>query len=85
MCCCGSEAMTRLVPLARPTKTPLAYWCAALGKLFSMKHTLQALSRLLTKPFRSGDPQTEASAAEAELELNEARLDAQRRDSYLTR
>jgi hypothetical protein len=54
-----------------------------------MKHTQQALSRLLTKPFRSGDPQTEASAAEAELELNEARLDAQleaqRRDSYLTR
>lgn len=54
-----------------------------------MKRTLHALLRLLTKPFRSGDPEKEARAAEAELEMDEARrdalLEAQRRDSYLTR
>jgi hypothetical protein len=49
-----------------------------------MKSTLHALFRLLTKPFRSGDPDTEAHDAEAELVMNEARrgalLEAQRRD-----
>ena len=54
-----------------------------------MKRTLHALLRLFTKPFRSGDPQTEASAAEAEKEILESRrdaqLEAQHRDSYLTR
>lgn len=41
-----------------------------------MKSTLHALFRLLTKPFRSGDPETEARDAEAELEMDEARHDA---------
>jgi hypothetical protein len=54
-----------------------------------MKSSLHALFRLLTKPFRSGDPEREARAAAAELEMNESRrdaqLEAQRRDSYLTR
>ena len=54
-----------------------------------MKNTLEAFLRLLTKPFRRGDPQTEASAAEAEKEMLEARrdaqLEAQHRNSYLTR
>ena len=54
-----------------------------------MKGTLHAFLRLLTKPIRSGDPEEEARAAEAELEISEARrdalLEAQRRDSYLTR
>jgi hypothetical protein len=54
-----------------------------------MKSTLHALFRLLTKPFRNGDPETEALAAEAEREIIEARrdaqLEAQQRDSYLTR
>ena len=49
-----------------------------------MKSTLHALVRLLTKPFRSGDPETEAHDAEAELEMDEARrgaqLEAWRRD-----
>jgi hypothetical protein len=49
-----------------------------------MRNTLHALFRLLTKPFRSGDPETEAHDAEAELEMDEARrdalLEAQRRD-----
>jgi hypothetical protein len=53
-----------------------------------MKSTLQAFFRLLTKPFRSRDPETAAYAAEAELEIDEARrdarLEAQRRNSYLT-
>ena len=52
-----------------------------------MKHTLRDLLRLFTKPFRSGDPQTEASAAEAEEEMLESRrdaqLEAQHRDSRL--
>ena len=42
-----------------------------------MKSTLYALFRLLAKPFRSGDPETEAHDAEAELEMDEARHDAQ--------
>jgi len=54
-----------------------------------MKSKLRALFRLFTKPFRSGDPVKEAHAAEAELEIIETRrdplLEAQRRDSYLTR
>jgi hypothetical protein len=54
-----------------------------------MRSTLHALFRLVTKPFRSGHPEKEARAAEAELEMDEARrdglLEAQRRDSYLTR
>ena len=49
-----------------------------------MKSALLALFGLLTKPFRSGDPETEAHDAEAELEMGEARrdrlLEAQRRD-----
>jgi hypothetical protein len=49
-----------------------------------MRNTLHALFRLLTKPFRSDDPEKKASAAEAELELVETRrdaqLEAQRRD-----
>ena len=40
-----------------------------------MKNTLEAFFRLLTKPFRRGDPQTEAGAAEAEKEMLEARRD----------
>jgi hypothetical protein len=54
-----------------------------------MKSTLHALFRLLARPFRSGDPETEAHAAVAEREIIEARrdaeLEAQQRDSYLTR
>jgi hypothetical protein len=54
-----------------------------------MKSKLHALFRLFTKPFRSGDPEKEARGAEAELEIIEARrdaqLEAQHRDSYLTR
>jgi hypothetical protein len=49
-----------------------------------MRNTLHALFRRLTKPFRSGDPEKKARAAEAELELVETRrdaqLEAQRRD-----
>jgi hypothetical protein len=41
-----------------------------------MKSTLHALFRLLTRPFRGGDPETEAHDAEAELEMDEARRDA---------
>jgi hypothetical protein len=54
-----------------------------------MKRTLHTVLHLFTKPFRSGDPEQEARAAEAELEMDETRrdalLEAQRRDSYLTR
>jgi hypothetical protein len=54
-----------------------------------MTSTLHALFRLLAKPFRSGDPEREAHAAEAEREIIETRrdaqLEAQQRDSYLTR
>jgi hypothetical protein len=54
-----------------------------------MRSTLHAVFRLLTKPFRSGDPEREARAAEAQLERDEARLDelleSQHRDTYLTR
>lgn len=56
----------------------------ALGKLLSAMRTLHAWFRLLSKPFRSGDPETEARAAGAELEIVETRrdaqLEAQRRD-----
>ena len=49
-----------------------------------MKSKLHALFRLFTKPFRSGDPEEETRAAEAELKISEARRDAlpeaQRRD-----
>ena len=54
-----------------------------------MQRTLHALFHLFTKPFRSGDPEPEARAAKAELEMDETRrdalLEARRRDSYLTR
>jgi hypothetical protein len=49
-----------------------------------MTSKLHALFRLLAKPFRSGDPETEAHDAEAELEMDNAKrdamLEAQRRD-----